>query len=209
MELTIFLFKAVAISLTGVLAPGPMTAATIAHGTRRRFAGAEIALGHAMVEIPLIGLLLIGLHLVFRMHAFQIAVGLLGGVFLLWLGVGMLRQKPQLPSEVKQINRSSVLTGFVLSAANPYFLLWWATVGLNLALSAKQLGPIAIVLFAIVHWLCDLVWLTIISLAAFYTHRGAGLLGQNLQRGILLVCGIALLFFGGSFIWDALKAFYG
>lgn len=203
METTIFLIKAVAVSLTGVLSPGAMTAATIAHGTRHRWAGTLIAFGHGIVELPLIALLLVGLHLVFELPLFQIAVGLFGGAFIVWMGYGMLRQKPQLSAQAPASGRSLVV-GILLSAGNPYFLLWWATLGLNLALEAKHLGLLAIVLFALIHWLCDLFWLTFLSLAAFYTHRGAGLMGAQLQRGILIVCGIALLLFGAKFITDAL-----
>jgi threonine/homoserine/homoserine lactone efflux protein len=206
METLLFLIKAVGISLSGVMAPGAITAATIAHGTRRRWAGVQIAAGHGLVEIPLIGLLLIGLHLVFKMLSVQIAIGLLGGAFLLWMGQGMLRRKPETTPQTEHVARSAVMTGIVLSAGNPYFLLWWATVGLNLAMDAKHLGPAAVILFAMIHWTCDLIWLAILSMAAFYTHRGAGLFGRRLQRGILLMCGIALLVFGIMFIVDAVKA---
>jgi threonine/homoserine/homoserine lactone efflux protein len=207
METTLFLIKAIAVSLTGVLAPGAMTAATIAHGTRRKWSGVEIAIGHGLVEIPLIGLLLLGLHLVIKMPAVQIVIGLGGGAFLLWMAYGMLRQKPQAAEQTAGPSRGPLLSGILLSAGNPYFLFWWATVGLNLAMGARELGFMAIVLFAVVHWMCDLVWLTIISMAAFYTHRSAGLFGAAFQRGILLVCGIALLYFGGAFIFDAIRIF--
>lgn len=201
----IFILKSVAVSLTGVLAPGAMTAATIAHGTRTRWAGLQLALGHGLVELPLIGLLLVGLHIVFQMPSVQIAIGLLGGAFILWMGWGMLRQSAdQLHSDTAANTRSALLAGVVLSAANPYFLLWWATLGLNLALDAKQLGLTALVLFALIHWTCDLIWLTILSFGAFYTQRTAGLFGRKVQRSILIVCGLALLFFGGKFIVDAI-----
>ena len=53
-----FLVEAVLISLTGVLAPGPITVATMVAGTRRPHAGALVALGHAVVEFPLMILVL-------------------------------------------------------------------------------------------------------------------------------------------------------
>ena len=55
-----FLLTATAISLSGVLAPGPMTAATLAAGTRSRHAGAIIALGHGVVEFPLMLVIIAG-----------------------------------------------------------------------------------------------------------------------------------------------------
>ncbi|MEN8126442.1 MAG: LysE family transporter [Planctomycetota bacterium] len=204
--LSAFLLKTIVISLTGVMAPGAVTAATIAQGTRSRWAGTLISVGHGIVEMPLIFLLMLGLGLVFKMDPVKIAIGILGGGFLLWMGFGMLRQTPTNAGSSQEVFKDgSIMTGIVLSATNPYFLFWWATVGLNLAIGAKELGLTALILFAVVHWLCDLVWLSILSATAFVTHQSAGLFGRKAQRGILIFCGLALLFFGGKFIWDALK----
>jgi threonine/homoserine/homoserine lactone efflux protein len=201
-----FLLSAIIISLSGVMAPGAVTAATIAQGTRSRWAGMLISVGHGIVEMPLIFLLMLGLHFFFEMNPVKIAIGTLGGGFLLWMGYGMLRQIQNPAAEQSgNFKSGSIATGILLSATNPYFLLWWATVGLNLALKAEGIGMLALVLFAVVHWLCDVVWLSILSFAAFYTHKGAGLLSGHFQKGILAFCGVALLLFGGKFIWDALR----
>jgi threonine/homoserine/homoserine lactone efflux protein len=203
-----FLLSAIIISLSGVMAPGAVTAATIAQGTRSRWAGLLISVGHGIVEMPLIFLLMLGLHFFFEMNPVKITIGILGGGFLLWMGYRMLRQIRHRPSEQsKPFQSGPIMTGIVLSATNPYFLLWWATVGLNLALKAEGFGTLALVLFAIVHWLCDVVWLSILSFASFYTHKGAGLFSGHVQKGILGCCGIALLFFGGKFLFDALRLF--
>lgn len=206
MTMGAFFVNVVLISLSGVMAPGAVTAATIAQGTRNRWAGTLIALGHGIVEIPLIFLLMLGLGLVFELEPMKIAIGILGGGFLLWMGFDMLRQPPaNSDTPETAFNKGAVTTGIVLSATNPYFLFWWATVGLNLAIGAKELGITALILFAIVHWSCDLIWLSILSIGAFVTHKGAGLFGQKIQRGILLFCGVALLAFGVKFMVDALK----
>ena len=205
-KLALFLFQAVIISLSGVMAPGAMTAATIAQGTRNRWAGALISIGHGIVEIPLIFALMLGLHFFFEMNTVKIGIGIAGGGFLLWMGYGMLRQIQNTQDNQKDsFNSNSTMTGIILSATNPYFLLWWATVGLNLALGAKELGIFALVVFAIVHWLCDLVWLSILSFGAFYTNKGAGLFSKHFEKGILIFCGIALLVFGFKFMIDALR----
>ncbi|MHC5001157.1 MAG: LysE family transporter [Planctomycetota bacterium] len=205
-KLTPFLLSAIIISLSGVMAPGAVTAATIAQGTRSRWAGLLISVGHGIVEMPLIFLLMLGLHFFFEMDPVKIAIGILGGGFLLWMGYGMLRQVRRPINEQSGTFKSgSIATGILLSATNPYFLLWWATVGLNLAMGASELGLTALVLFAIVHWLCDVFWLSFLSFAAFYTHKSAGLFSDHLQKGILGCCGIALLVFGGKFIFDALN----
>ena len=92
MALLLFLLKTVGISLSGVMAPGAVTAATIAQGTRNRWAGVLISVGHGVVEMPLIFLIMLGLGTLFQADWFKIAVGILGGGFLIWMGVGMLRE---------------------------------------------------------------------------------------------------------------------
>lgn len=201
-----FLLKTIVISMSGVMAPGVMTAATIAKGSRNRWAGMFIAVGHGIVEIPLVFLLMLGLDLVLRMDPVKITIGILGGGFLLWMGGNMLRQLSRHTPEAEQgFKNGPIATGVILSATNPYFLFWWATVGLNLAIDAKELGSAALVLFAVVHWLCDLIWLSALSLGAFITHRNAGLFSDKIQKGVLIFCSLALLFFGGKFLFDALK----
>ena len=88
--LAAFLFKAVVISLSGVMAPGPVTAATVAAGTRRRHAGGLIALGHGVVELPLIVLIVGGIGRLLESAAVRIGIGLAGGGFLLLMGAQML-----------------------------------------------------------------------------------------------------------------------
>lgn len=224
-QITIFLLKAVAVSLSGVMAPGAITAATVAQGTRRPFAGALISLGHGIVEFPLILLLVLGLSFIFKLPAIQVTIGLLGGTFLLWMAAGMLRQvtpakntQPknrgaqatgtQATGSATEFQTGPVLTGVLLSATNPYFLLWWATVGLNLAIDAKHLGPIALVLFAVIHWLCDLVWLSILSFVSFHAGKGNSLLSRHFQKWTLSLCGIVLFGFGVYFIYEAAKMIF-
>jgi len=209
MALFAFLLNAVVISLSGVMAPGAMTAATIARGTHSRRAGVLISVGHGIVEMPLIFILMLGAYFIFEMPVVKIIIGIAGGGFLLWMGTDMLRQITRTRTEsAGQFKSGLIATGILLSATNPYFLLWWATVGLNLAIGAKELGVWALVIFAVVHWLCDLIWLSILSWIAFYTNKGAGLFSRRFEQGILIFCGVALLFFGLKFMADALKLWF-
>ena len=197
-----FLISAVGLSLSGVMSPGAVTAATIAQGTRSKHAGALIAVGHGIIEIPLIFLIMLGLGAILEAHFVKIAIGLTGGAFLIWMGGQMLRQirKPDFAPE-KTYTTGPIATGFILSISNPLFLLWWASVGLNLAMKAKNFGIITFALFAFIHWLCDLVWLEILSAASF---KGTTLLGPKGQRIVLAICGAALVIFGAMFACDAL-----
>jgi threonine/homoserine/homoserine lactone efflux protein len=201
MELFFFLITAVGVSLSGVMAPGPMTAAAIAMGTNNRFAGAFIAIGHGIIEFPLIILIMLGMDKLLKSPPTQIVIGLAGGMFLLVMAIQMLRSLRSTETrEVKVTKSGPVATGIILSGGNPYFLFWWATVGLTLAMTAKGLGIWAFALFAIVHWLCDLVWLGALSWASF---KGAMLLGPGRQQIVLLICSVVMAAFGAFFIYNA------
>lgn len=198
-----FLAQVILISLTGVMAPGAVTAATLAQGSRDRWAGVWLAVGHGVVEIPLIFILILGLGTVLKTDAAKIGIGVVGGAFLVYLGA-MTFCEPAAAGPGAGKNRSAgpLLTGLVLSATNPYFLFWWATVGLNMALQAKGFGLYALVIFAAVHWSCDLIWLTILSFAAF---GGTAILSAKNQKWILGFCGAAMIGFGLKFFVNAIQ----
>ncbi len=202
MSLLFFLFvEVVVISLSGVMMPGPVTAAAIAMGTRNRFAGALMAVGHGIVEFPLMILIVLGVGRILKLPTAQIVIGLAGGVFLLIMATQMLKSLRSAEKQETKVAKSApMLAGIILSAGNPYFLLWWATIGLALATTATGIGIWAFVLFAIVHWLCDLVWLSALSWASF---KGSVLLGPRGMRIVLMICSAALLVFGVVFIYTA------
>ena len=196
------MFKVFVISLSGVMAPGPMTAAVVVMGSRNRYAGALISVGHAVVEFPLIVLIMLGMDRILKSTGTQIVIGLAGGVFLIIMAGQMLMSlKGVQAGRVKHHKAGPVVTGILLSVGNPYFLLWWATIGLALATDARELGVWAFGLFAIVHWLCDLVWFSVLSWASF---KGSELSGGRSQKIVLLVCSAALIVFGVIFIYRAI-----
>ena len=199
MSLLLFLSNVLVISLSGVLAPGPVTAAAIGMGSRNRFAGVLMALGHGMVEFPLMILLALGVGGLLTWPSVNIVIGLIGGGFLIFLGVQMFRGLATVASGGVSPSRGGPLTaGIVLSAGNPYFLLWWATAGLVLITRARtDFGTWAFGLMAFTHWSCDLVWLTALSWASF---KGSVLLGPKSQRVVLALCAAAMLGFGLYFI---------
>jgi threonine/homoserine/homoserine lactone efflux protein len=146
-------------------------------------------------------LIMLGMGKLLKLSYTQIAIGLAGGIVLLIMAIQMLAgSNTDKNTQGKISTDKPILTGFILSASNPYFLLWWATVGLALATTARQLGIWAFALFTITHWLCDLVWLEALSLASF---KGTYLLGPRSQKIVLLVCSLAMLFFGLFFIYRA------
>jgi len=201
MSLLFFLLQVFVISFSGAMQPGPVTATAIAIGGRNRYAGIFIALGHAIIEFPLMVLIMMGIGKVFKSPKFQITVGLAGGAVLLIMAITVLISlKANDDKQEKTRGDKPVLAGLILSASNPYFLLWWATIGLALATTAKGFGIWAFALFALVHWLTDCLWLQALSWASF---KGSALLGPRMQRNVQVICSLVLLVFGLMFIYHA------
>jgi threonine/homoserine/homoserine lactone efflux protein len=209
-ELGAFLAQAVVLSLSGSLAPGPVTAATLLAGTRRQHAGFLLAVGHGIVELPLMAVIMLiaGAGDVLRSQAFRTVVGAIGGLALLAMAammlVGTFRARAGVPRARAPIvlPAAPVWSGLLLTITSPYFLVWWATVGLALSTRAAELGAAALGLFAIVHWTCDAVWLEILSLAS---HRGSRVMGPRGETIIAVGCAIAMAVFGGWFLLDAIR----
>ena len=201
MNLLVFLAKVFVISFSGAASPGPISATAIVAGAHNRWAGALIAVGYGIIELPLIVLIVLGSDFIFSSAPVQIGIGGIGGVLLGIMALTMFLNAAKPDSQnIRSIDTRPILAGIVLSVSNPYFLLWWATVGLTLAGGARELGLWAFPLFALVHWLCDCLWVTALSWAGF---KGSALLGQKCQSVILYFCSVALFIFAMKFIHDS------
>ena len=205
MLLSTFLLEAVLISLSGVMAPGPITAVTVSKGTKSPHAGAIIALGHGIVEIPLMILILYGFGEILKILYIKAIIGLLGGLFLLKIGLDLLQGIKQAKIDSSNNPHSPLMAGIILSLANPYFLIWWATIGSILIFRSITFGLLGFVIFMILHWFCDFFWCYFLSALSF---KGGQFFGKRLQQVLFLICGIFLLFFSSKFIYDAAKIIF-
>ena len=202
MPLFTFLLGAVLISLSGVLAPGPITAVTVGKGNESPHAGALVALGHGIVEIPLMVCILFGLGYLLDVAYVNAGIALVGGLFLLVMAFGMFRSIKRLDVSSAPYKYSPMTSGILLTIGNPYFLVWWATVGATLISRSVSFGLVAFVVFALLHWVCDLLWCYFLSTVSF---KGGRFFGKRFQKTVFAICGGMLLFFGGKFILDAVK----
>jgi len=192
MSLWIFLSEAILISLSGVMAPGPVTAAAVGKGSESPHAGAWIAIGHGVVEVPLMAAVLLGVTRVLDLPYVRAGIGALGGVFLLVMGVGMLRTLRSADVGSAGFHGSPVTAGILLSLGNPYLFVWWATVGAMLILRSIAFGLLGFVALAVSHWLCDFSWDYFLSALSY---KGGRFFGRGFQRAVFAVCGVLLLVF--------------
>jgi len=187
------------------MAPGPITAVTVSKGTKSPRAGAIIALGHGIVEIPLMILILYGFGEILKILYIKAIIGLLGGLFLLKMGLGLLKGIKQAKIDSSNDPHSPLMAGIILSLANPYFLIWWATIGSILIFRSITFGLLGFAIFMVLHWSCDFFWCYFLSALSF---KGGQFFGKRLQQVLFLICGVFLLFFSSKFIYDAAKIIF-
>ena len=84
-----------------------------------------------------------------------------------------------------------VLAGVVVSCSNPYWSLWWATIGLGMLVRAQEAGGFGVALFLVGHLLADFVWYSGISVVI---AKGRQVIPTRFFRGLIVVCGVFLVY---------------
>lgn len=195
------------LGLSGILTPGPILTVTIAESARRGFkAGPLIISGHALLELILVLAIILGLGAYLKSSIVMGIIALLGGAMLIWLGIGMLRTAGGLSLRAEKVGIGPkytphpVVLGMVASVSNPYWTLWWATIGLGYLMAAMKLGIGGVIMFFFGHITADFAWYSIVSLGI---SRGKSLLKDRTYQMIIRFCGLFLLGFGVWFLVSA------
>ena len=181
--------------------PGPLFAVTIEKAAKRKTAGALIALGHGVVEFPLMFLIFFLLSEFEVPWYIQAGISLVGGFLMIWMGVQTFRNRNKPDEKYVGSRQDSLLAGVRTTAANPGFILWWLTVGTALILNAKSFGLAGFSVFAGLHWSCDFVWYTVVAFLIFKSHK---FWTARVHQGITFFCVAVLLGFGARFLSSAL-----
>jgi threonine/homoserine/homoserine lactone efflux protein len=195
-----FLLSVIFISLSGVMAPGPLFAVTIAKGFKDKTAGILISFGHGIIEFPLIFLIYFGFAQLLASNLTQRIIGAIGGLIMVYMGFRTIKTR-KTSEEYEKSKHSAIIAGILTTGANPYFLLWWATIGTFLIGNASLFGFAGFLVFAITHWLCDLVWNMFVSMTVFKSRRFWTKKVHNIVFGF---CFVVFVGFGLWFIISAL-----
>ena len=197
------------VSLSGVLMPGPISAMAVSEGARRgAVAGPLITAGHAAAEVLMVVALAAGLSQVLRLPLVVGVIGVVGGIVLLWMGWGILRTaRAGQASEWSSGSRASghtsrglAWTGLLTTISNPYWLLWWATVGGAYLVAFSRFGVAAIVvMFLVGHLALDLGWTTFLALTV---GAGRGRVPARAYQVVLGVCGLFVMGMSGYFVYS-------
>ena len=212
MSIVNIFISAFIIGLSGAMMPGPLLTYVINGSLREGFkAGPLVIVGHALLELILIILLISGLNDLFSNHTFTSIIGIIGGSVLVWMGYGMIKagikKEISIEDETERKEKVSgfILPGAVISMANPYWILWWATVGMTYLAKSYNSGIMGTGTFFIGHISADFAWYGLVSwIVAF----GRKIITDTMYRRLVIVFGLALIYFAGTFIYDGLIYFY-
>jgi threonine/homoserine/homoserine lactone efflux protein len=199
--LTIFASSFI-IALSGALMPGPLLTVTISESSQRGFiVGPMLIAGHAILELVLVAALLSGLAPFFQMPAVFVVTAIAGALILFWMAFGMFCSLPSLHLSLEGNNtrrNHPMISGILMSVANPYWIIWWATIGLGYILYSWQFGFWGIAFFFAGHILADLGWYSLVSAAI---AGGRNFLTDRLYRGLIIICAVFLVIFAGYFAY--------
>jgi len=202
-EILQMLFMAFTIGLTGALAPGPTLVATVNSSLKDGWtAGPKVATGHALVEVLIFLSIIAGLAA--AMQQYSRAVSIAGGLSLIVFGIMTAKgiKSATLVAQQSQVIGNAYLAGIITSAANPYFWIWWLSIGSALVLSGLRSGVIMAALFMIGHWVADFGWLILVSISL---DKGRNILSEKNYRRILGICSVFLVCFGVYFLSTSLS----
>ena len=213
MDLLGFGAQVILISASGVIFPGPLFFANLVYGSKQGiYSGIKMAFGHTIVELPLIIILTSGLITFSSITTSNLGskiISLSGGIVILVFSamqiIASLKQKNAEKSIFFNIDskKNPFVVGSILSALNPFFILWWLTAGVKLITNSLELYGFAIgtiVLFCFHIWM-DYVWL---AFTAHLISKGSLIIKSKYYPVLLLALSAALVYYGIYFILTAL-----
>jgi threonine/homoserine/homoserine lactone efflux protein len=194
--------EVIAISASGVLAPGPLFFSNLLYGARQGSrSGIKVAYGHTLVELPLIVVLAAGLFTSATVNQWAGAIGVVGGVVILGFAAfqvrGAIRAQHAQTLPSGRTGKCPFVAGIALTALNPFFLVWWFTAGLKLIVDSASFGFVAgiAILFAAHIWM-DYAWL---AGTAFLASKGRSVLKSKYYSLLRLALAAILLYYGVHF----------
>jgi threonine/homoserine/homoserine lactone efflux protein len=198
-------FTSLVVAFSGAMMPGPLLTITISESTQRgAVAGPLLIAGHAVLELLLLIALLFGLGPLLKNETFFIFIAFIGGLIMLWMAFGMFKSLPALTVSQESVaskKNNLLVTGAMMSLANPYWIIWWATIGIGYIVLSQKLGFWGIALFFIGHITGDMIWYFAISIAV---GKGKKLFTDRVYRGLIAICGAFLVGFSFYLVFSGI-----
>ena len=200
-----FAIIVIIISASGVMSPGPLFAANITYGLKQGTkAGIKIAIGHSLVELPLVILLGIGILSLEIFPEFKTIISILGAITLFVFAFIQIKSTLKKNEKYKtKLKQGPIITGVLLSALNPFFIIWWLTIGLKLISDAMAIWAfVGILIVFVLHVWMDFVWL---GSTAFLISKSKKIISNTNYKIIMLALSAVLIYFGITFLTDVIN----
>jgi threonine/homoserine/homoserine lactone efflux protein len=200
-----FAIIVIVISASGVMAPGPLFAANVSYGLREGTkSGVKMAIGHTIIEFPLVILLGIGVFSLESFPEFRSIISIVGAITLFVFAFIQIKNILQNNKDITSIPKHGpLITGITLSALNPFFIIWWLTIGFKLISDAMLIWAFSgILIVFFLHIWMDFVWLGGIS---FLASKSSRMLSNRNYKIIMIGLSSLLVYFGITFLLDILS----
>ncbi len=201
--------SALMVGFSGAMMPGSLLTYTLRQSlSAGPKSGFIIILGHALLELALIVCIFLGLDIALKSNIAQTVIGLLGGALLSYMGVDMIVKAARKQLFISMDSgrdsaKSMLISGALISAANPYFLLWWAVIGLGFLLEAyRAYAVFGVAVYFVGHILADFLWYGLISVVVGTTRK---FIKDTPYRIMIMLLGGLLIFFGARFFINAVS----
>jgi threonine/homoserine/homoserine lactone efflux protein len=213
-----FSLQVILVSTSGVLSPGPFFFLHLLYGSKYgSFVGLKIASGHAIVEFPLIIALSYGFYsFSYTLNLSDVIfkfIGLIGGIFLLLFSIlqiiSILKDKStnsQAITNPKSNIKNPILAGFIFTLLNPFFLIWWLTIGSKLISdSIINFGIVdGISIIFLSHIWMDYFWLWFTS---FMIEKGKHIIKEKVYRIFVFAISAILGIYGSYLLFMSLTIY--
>jgi threonine/homoserine/homoserine lactone efflux protein len=206
----LFLFSFL-VALTGAMSPGPLLTFTIyktlKSEKRGYLIGLIVTIGHATIEFILILLLLAGASIFLQNIVVIVFIALIGGSLLSIFGILIIRDviKKRIKIEIddeflneekyKGFKGNNFLGGILVSLSNPYWWIWWISVGLvfMVTYNVSINEPFNLLMFFLGHEMGDLIWYLAVSIIIFFSGK---VFNYKVFNIVLICCGAFMIGFG-------------
>lgn len=198
------------IGYSGAIMPGSLLTYTLEKSMKSGAkAGLMISIGHALLELVLVVLLFLGVGKYLRTTPAQILIGSIGGIVLAFSGFSMIKDaySGKITIDFKNVTDNKkgnvLIGGALISATNPYLIVWWAAIGLGLIMNSYSIfGLVGIAVFYLGHILSDITWYVFVAALIGKTRNFINL---KVHKIIIVILGTVLIGFGISFIASSVR----
>ena len=202
------------VAFSGALVPGPMLTLVISSVARKGFwTSFFIVVGHSLLELVVVIGFFLGILKFLDNPLITKIIGLLGGIFLLYIGIDIIVSifKKKFTIDFKSVLKQRTITGkstgtvilkgILISLMNPYWYIWWISIGAAFLLKSVKFDIPGVSSFYVGHISADFIWYLFIG---FLVNTGRRFFNQKIYNSILIACSIFLFYLGIRFIIDAI-----